>query len=38
MGEYRKRIVKDAEMLARSFGQTIREEENKEEEAADDSP
>ena len=25
-GEYRKRIVKDAEMLARSFGQTIHEE------------
>ena len=36
--EYRKRIVKDAERLARSFGQTIHEEEEKEEEAADDSP
>ncbi len=41
-GEYSKRIVKDAEMLARSFGQSIKEEEkNKDDEengAADGSP
>jgi hypothetical protein len=35
---YRKRIVKDAELLARSFGGLIEKEKDDEEEAADETP